>query len=418
MRYIGGASYDITDFDKFKADILRGYDTAVALCASICTRYGWDPMSKLPSGLYLISSHDEGRIAGLSSAHVDPTHIWNRFGLSMDTFRRAVKAALEGKSGVVSYEKDIRLYRIRRAWTDTDSQLGAYESLANAKEACPYGYSVFDDKGNEVFINNKKPSGTQASDFASLSESASAAKALKLIFETDNSGILPSVTAAQWILESGYGKTNLARISNNCFGMKVNLSGNTWDSVWDGKSQVTMPTWENYNGKDVTINAAFRAYPDIEHSILDHSAYLLGAMNGNKKRYAGLTKAKDYKEAITIIKNGGYATDPNYVSKICSIIERFGLNEYDAKVTPSKESVSKVTMYRVQLGLYDSLSNAKGRCTFVKNKTGFATAMLAVNDKYQAICGSFKTKGNATKRVKALKKFKIESVVKEVVIES
>lgn len=42
------------------------------------------------------------------------------------------------------------------------------------------------------------------------------------------SGILASVTMAQFILESGYGKSELAQGANNCFGMKKSLSGNTW----------------------------------------------------------------------------------------------------------------------------------------------------------------------------------------------
>ena len=52
-----------------------------------------------------------------------------------------------------------------------------------------------------------------------------------------NSGILASVSMAQFILESGYGKSELALGANNCFGMKKSLSGNTWSgSVWDGVS--------------------------------------------------------------------------------------------------------------------------------------------------------------------------------------
>lgn len=101
ITYTGGASYKVTNEAKFKADIMRGYNTAVLLCADICNRYGWNPTAKLPSGLYLISSHDEGRRAGLSSAHVDPEHIWPRFGLSMNQFRKDVKAAM-GKSESVN----------------------------------------------------------------------------------------------------------------------------------------------------------------------------------------------------------------------------------------------------------------------------------------------------------------------------
>ena len=42
------------------------------------------------------------------------------------------------------------------------------------------------------------------------------------------SGILASVSMAQFILESGYGKSELPQNANNCFGMKSSLSGNSW----------------------------------------------------------------------------------------------------------------------------------------------------------------------------------------------
>ncbi|MCI8709066.1 MAG: hypothetical protein HFG98_05925 [Dorea sp.] len=104
------------------------------------------------------------------------------------------------------------------------------------------------------------------------------------------SGILASVSLAQFILESDYGRSELAQAANNCFGMKRSLSGNTWPgSAWDGKSVYKKPTKEHVNGKYVTVTAEFRKYPDIAKSIADHSAYLLGAMNGKKKRYAGLS---------------------------------------------------------------------------------------------------------------------------------
>ena len=94
IKYKGGASYDVLDAAKFKADIMRGYETAVELCADICTRYGWDPQAKLKNRMYLISSHLEGNLAGLSSNHGDPDHVWARFGLTMDEFRADVAAAM------------------------------------------------------------------------------------------------------------------------------------------------------------------------------------------------------------------------------------------------------------------------------------------------------------------------------------
>lgn len=161
--------------------------------------------------------------------------------------------------------------------------------------------------------------------------------------DMEASRILASISIAQAILESGYGTTELARNANNFFGMKCSLSGNTWDSVWDGVSKYTKQTKEqNPDGKEYTITADFRRYPDMESSVRDHSCYLNGAMNGSKLRYAGLKGEKDYKKAIQIIKDGGYATDALYVSKVCSIIERFCLTKYDrvADFTESGEKMS------------------------------------------------------------------------------
>lgn len=171
----------------------------------------------------------------------------------------------------------------------------------------------------------------RASDLKNMSVSDIIKKVAPLFMEDQKrTGILASVSLAQFCLESDYGKKELAQVANNCFGMKKSLSGNIWpDSAWDGKSLYKKPTKEYVNGKNITVTAEFRKYPDIAHSIADHSAYLLGAMNGSRKRYAGLKGEKSYKRAITIIKNGDYASDPDYIKKICSIIEKYKLTQYD-----------------------------------------------------------------------------------------
>ena len=126
--------------------------------------------------------------------------------------------------------------------------------------------------------------------------------------------------------------------------MKCSLSGNTWDSAWDGVSKYTKQTKEqDLDGKEYTVTADFRRYPDMESSVRDHSCYLNGAMNGKKLRYAGLKGERDYKTAIQIIKDGGYATDVSYVSKVCGIIERFCLTKFDA-VVESAESEEKMSI--------------------------------------------------------------------------
>lgn len=181
-------------------------------------------------------------------------------------------------------------------------------------------------------LGGSSASGLQATSLKNLSEAEAVAKIGPLFTENQKqSGILACVSMAQFILESGYGTSELAQQANNCFGMKASLSGNTWpNSAWDGKSVYTKKTQEqNDDGSMVTITADFRKYACVEDSIADHAAYLLGAMNGSKKRYEGLAGCTDYKKAVQIIKDGGYATSHTYVQNLCNIIERWNLTQYN-----------------------------------------------------------------------------------------
>ena len=150
-------------------------------------------------------------------------------------------------------------------------------------------------------------------------------------------GILASITLAQAILESGWGRSELAVNANNLFGMKKSLSGNTWSgSAWDGKSVYSKETKEVYASGPAPVQADFRAYKSWQESVSDHSAYLLGAKRGNAFRYEGLKGCADYRKAAQIIKDGGYATSPTYVEKLCSIIEEWKLIQYDVVTEPVK----------------------------------------------------------------------------------
>ena len=281
-------------------------------------------------------------------------------------------------------------------------------------KACPgeYIYSRLGKIASEVNAllgsgssTSTPTSGLQAKTLANLSEKEVVEKIGPLCTKDQKtSGIPAEVTMAQFILESGYGKTDLAQNANNCFGMKKTLSGNTWSgSTWDGKSIYTKITKECYDGVNfVDVPADFRKYPCVEDSIADHSAYLLGAKNGDKYRYEGLKGCSDYKKAIQIVKDGGYATDPNYVSKICSIIERWDLTKYSAKNSTTTEEV----FYRVrktwgdsssQKGAFTSLENAKkcansnpgysvfdasGNKVYAGKQTGFAPYQVKVSSNY------------------------------------
>lgn len=303
IKYTGGSAFTCLDKAEARAVTKRTYESAVELFAMLCKEYNLNPLA---DGVIL--SHADGYKRGIASNHGDPEHLWRQLGMgyTMDGFRKDVKAAMK-----------------------------------------------------------ETASGTQASEFVALSEGEVIAK-VGALFTADQkkNGILASVSLAQFILESGYGKSELAQNANNCFGMKKSLSGNTWSgSAWDGKSVYTKQTKEqNTDGSYETITADFRKYACVEDSIADHSAYLSGAMNGSKKRYPGIAGMTDYKKVVQLIKDGGYATSLTYVEKLCSIIERWNLTQYDVKETVAEPE----KWYRVRKTWADAKSQ-KGAYKVLKN---------------------------------------------------
>ena len=195
-------------------------------------------------------------------------------------------------------------------------------------------YSDKDKAALTKLYTAKKPQSEQDQFIAKIGAMAKADMA--------KSGICAAITIAQAILESGWGKSELAKNANNLFGMKKSLSGNAWKgSTWDGKSVYSKQTKEVYASGPATVQADFRAYKDWQASVNDHSAYLAGAKNGSALRYKGLVGCTDYKKAAQIIKNGGYATAPDYVEKLCRIVEQYGLTKYNTAV--KTESTAKTT---------------------------------------------------------------------------
>ena len=134
-------------------------------------------------------------------------------------------------------------------------------------------------------------------------------------------GIVPSITIAQAILESGWGSSELAVNHNNIFGIKA-------DSRWSG-AIATISTSENYN--DSTI-ANFRKYDSIDESLDDHGKFL--SENPRYSEY-GLFEKKNYKNQAQALEDAGYSTakDKNgqliYAEKLIGIIEKYNLMQYD-----------------------------------------------------------------------------------------
>ena len=128
-------------------------------------------------------------------------------------------------------------------------------------------------------------------------------------------GVLPSLTMAQAILETGWGKS---KIGNNIFGIKAG-------SNWTGKTINCQTGEQNPDGSRYTINADFRDYDSIDDSIVDHAKLL------NSDRYKRVIESKNYKDACVAVRECGYATSLDYSSNLISLVEMYGLDQWDPK---------------------------------------------------------------------------------------
>ena len=122
-------------------------------------------------------------------------------------------------------------------------------------------------------------------------------------------GVPASITLAQGLLESNAGNSELAKKSNNHFGIKCHSS-------WNG------PSVKYFDDGEMSC---FRKYRRVLDSYTDHSLFLV-----DRPRYDFLFElnVKDYKAWARGLKKAGYATDKQYANKLIRLIELYDLNEY------------------------------------------------------------------------------------------
>ena len=94
IKYTGGSNWTETgEGESTKNHVLATYRYAVELFAHLCQQFGLDPMAD-----GVVISHSEGCKRGIASNHGDVEHLWSEFGLSMQQFRKDIKAAMEGST--------------------------------------------------------------------------------------------------------------------------------------------------------------------------------------------------------------------------------------------------------------------------------------------------------------------------------
>jgi len=145
----------------------------------------------------------------------------------------------------------------------------------------------------------------------------------------EESGIDPKLMIAQAALETGWGRHMIKGDGNepsfNLFGIKA-------DSRWGGEA-VTITTTEFRDGLPMKEQADFRAYPDYEASFRDYVDFLQ-----NNPRYRDVLSSADQPDVFADkLQEAGYATDPEYGSKIRSIMSRDSLMTLSMRGTGTEE---------------------------------------------------------------------------------
>jgi peptidoglycan hydrolase FlgJ len=168
-------------------------------------------------------------------------------------------------------------------------------------------------KATAAYTSTQKASATTTS--AAASDAAKTSFVQDLWPQAQQAGQLlgvdPRHLLAQAALESNWGRNvpqdSAGRSSNNLFGIKASAD-------WTGAT-VTSGTQEFQGGAPTSTAAQFKAYATPAQSFQDYVALLR-----NNPRYStALNTGGDLQAFASGLQRGGYATDPDYASKIAAV---------------------------------------------------------------------------------------------------
>lgn len=321
----------------------------------------------------------------------------------------------EFKSRIIG--ASLTLYRVRMAWDKPETQLNAYYDLELAKKEADThpGFSVYNEQGAVVYKSSAQPQPGEYTPEQWIDMIAPIAQEI-----AKKHAILPSVVIAQTSLETGWGKTDLAK-KCNIVGMKADLINGTWKdfSTWTGRTY-TKESPEVENGKTVMRKSVFRVYDSFSQCLYDYAGFLLHVRNDKGLKYARLQGLTDPAKVIRIIRIGtgtpdkpeGYCTDTAYEIKILNLIGKYNLTQYDSAMpenpqpAPQPDPQPIGTMYRVQVEADRSLEAAQKTITYIWEATKWKEKWQCFAEKsdgwWKVICGSFFDKKNAEARKEAI----------------
>ena len=136
----------------------------------------------------------------------------------------------------------------------------------------------------------------------------------------------PALVAAQWALESGWGKHTPAGAPFNFFGLK-------------GDNDATSETKEFVGGKWITISAEFIDFPDLFACV----SYLVSRWYRDFRNFKGINHCVSIEDAAKELQRQGYATDPDYPAKLLKVVR-----EQAGKAKPVAEADETPMLFRLR----------------------------------------------------------------------
>ena len=198
--------------------------------------------------------------------------------------------------------------------------------------------------------------------------------------------ILPSLTIAQAILESNWGKSGLSKDCYNFFGMK-------WKEGCGCDYKEYKTKEQKRDGAYITITARFRKYNSVSEGIKGYYQFL------QYKRYQNLRGVTDYNKACDLIRQDGWATSLSYSQNLKKFIKTYGLDDFDRKVLGIREEFPKgiytVTVSAIKVwdgagthffhkevkSTVSAVANTLGKAVYTKGMIIEVAEVLKITDK-------------------------------------
>lgn len=157
IRYTGGANFTVSNLTAAKKHAKTAYDAAVELFAMLCKQFDLNPLTQ-------ICSHAEGYRKGIATNHADPEHYWNQLktGYTMDGFRKAVKAKMEGSTAPTPAPADTKTdgsFLVRIRIPDLNIRAGAGTNYPSKGYIPPCVYTIVETKKSGGYTWGKLKSG-------------------------------------------------------------------------------------------------------------------------------------------------------------------------------------------------------------------------------------------------------------------